>query len=202
MTRVIFQAPRSWEMRKNQPVLQACIPARRLHSKLPQMHPSATVSASSASCTVAWHGHCRRPALRAWINEYLCDPEVALQTPKPRKIQRHEKVTQKWLSGCRWKLLKSYSKVTQNWLFRPFLTLLSNFWVTFTGAPKVAFESLFRVFEFFGVWGSVGLRWRSTPRKSFDASLRTLFSSIWAFTLYAFASVIFNAAIFWPFLRP
>ena len=24
-----------------------------------------------------------------------CDPEVALQTPKPRKIQRHEKVTQK-----------------------------------------------------------------------------------------------------------
>ena len=74
---------------------------------------------------------------------YSCDPEVALQTPKPRKIQRHEKVTQKWLSGSRWKWLKSYSKVTQRLLFSTvfvtFESLLSHFhrdpeshfWVTF-----------------------------------------------------------------------
>ena len=31
-----------------------------------------------------------------------CDSEVALQTPKPRKTQTHEKVAQKWLSGPRW----------------------------------------------------------------------------------------------------
>ena len=35
--------------------------------------------------------------LRAEIQAALqgCDPEVLLQTPKPRKIQRHKKVTQK-----------------------------------------------------------------------------------------------------------
>ena len=65
-------------------------------------------------------------------------------------------MTQKWLSGSRWKRLKSYSKVTQVEKVT-FESLLSNFWVTFTGTPKVTFESLFRVFELFGVWGSVGL---------------------------------------------
>ena len=88
---------------------------------------------------------------------WSCDPEVVLQTPKPRKIQRHEKVTQKWLSGSQWKWLKSDSKVTKTVEKVTFESLLSNFWVTFTETPKVTFESLFRVFEFFGVWGSVGL---------------------------------------------
>ena len=37
-----------------------------------------------------------------------------------------------------------------------FESVLSNFWVTFAGSPKVTFESLFCVFEISGVWGSVG----------------------------------------------
>ena len=37
-----------------------------------------------------------------------------------------------------------------------FESLLSNFWVTLAGSPKVTFESPFCVFEFSGVWGSVG----------------------------------------------
>ena len=52
------------------------------------------------------------------------DPEVLLHTPKPRKIQRHQKVTQKWVSGPRPKWLKGYLQVTQkrlkSWFFRPF----------------------------------------------------------------------------------
>ena len=64
-----------------------------------------------------------------------CDPEVALQTPKPWKIQSDSKVTQKWLKsdfpGFRWKWLKSYSKVTQKWRKRSKKSLLSHFWVTF-----------------------------------------------------------------------
>ena len=36
------------------------------------------------------------------------------------------------------------------------------------------------------------LCWRSTPRKSVDTGFRTTFSSMWAFKLYAFASVIFT----------
>ena len=55
------------------------------------------------------------------------------------------------------KLLKSDSKVTKTVEKVTFESLLSNFRVTFTGTPKVTFESLFRVFEFFGLWGSVGL---------------------------------------------
>ena len=47
-------------------------------------------------------------------------------------------------------------KVTHKFFFT-FESLLSNFWDAFTGTPKVTFESLFRLFEFFGVWGSVGL---------------------------------------------
>ena len=61
----------------------------------------------------------------------------------------------KWLSGSRWKWLKSYSQVTQKLflliVFATIESLLSNFWVTFTETPKVTFESLFRVFEFFRV---------------------------------------------------
>ena len=66
-------------------------------------------------------------------------------------------MTQKWLSGSRQKWLKSCSKVTLSTVFVTFESLLSNFWVTFAGTPKVTFESLLLVFEFFGVWGSVGL---------------------------------------------
>ena len=46
-----------------------------------------------------------------------CDPPFPLQTPKPQKIQRHKKVTQKLLSGSRPKWLKSYVKVAQKWPF-------------------------------------------------------------------------------------
>ena len=92
-----------------------------------------------------------------WLK--LCDLEVlTLQTPKPRKTQRHEKVTQKWLSGSRQKWLRSYSKVTQKWRKRSKKTLSGNFWVTFAGTLKVTFELLFRDFEFFRVYGSVGSR--------------------------------------------
>ena len=101
-----------------------------------------------------------------------CEPEVALQTPKLREIQRHEKVTQKWLLGVLVKVtqkkLKSESKVTTNgWK--------SYFWVTFgslsPGPPEVTFESLFRVFEFVGVWGSVGL----LPGHKFSAKIPDTF---------------------------
>ena len=51
--------------------------------------------------------------LPEWMGHTHSDPEVPLQTPKPRKIQRHRKVTQKWLLGLRPKWLKSYLKVTQ-----------------------------------------------------------------------------------------
>ena len=45
-------------------------------------------------------------------------------------------------------------KAAQEWLVWPFSSLLSNLWVTFTGAPKVTFESLFFVsLIFFGIWG-------------------------------------------------
>ena len=63
-----------------------------------------------------------------------------LQTPKNQKIQRHKKATQKLLLGSRPKWLKSYLKVTQKWLFGPFSSLLSNFWVTLAGSPKITFE--------------------------------------------------------------
>ena len=53
------------------------------------------------------------PIWRVPFSFLPCDPEVLLQTPKPRKIQRHRKVTQKWLLGLRPKWLKSYLKVTQ-----------------------------------------------------------------------------------------
>ena len=53
----------------------------------------------------------RKVPAALWV--WPCDPEVPLQTPKPRKIQRHKKVTQKWLLGLRPKWLKSYLKVTQ-----------------------------------------------------------------------------------------
>ena len=44
------------------------------------------------------------------------------------------------------------AKVTQS----DFCDPLSHFWVTLAGTPKVTFESLFCVFELFGVWGSMG----------------------------------------------
>ena len=75
-----------------------------------------------------------------------------------QKIQRHKKVTQKWLSGPRPKWLK----VTYKWLKSDFLggskvtfeSLLSKFWVTLVGAPRATFESLFFyvcIFRGFGV---------------------------------------------------
>ena len=79
------------------------------------------------------------------------------QTPENSKTQKSDskvtfglpaKVAQKWL--------KSDSKVTFWTVFVTFESLLSNFWVTLAGSPKVTFESLFCVFEFSGVWGSVG----------------------------------------------
>ena len=42
---------------------------------------------------------------------------------------------------------------------------------------------------------------RNTPRKSVDAGFHTTFYSIWAFTLYAFASVNFYAVSCTHFLR-
>ena len=65
-----------------------------------------------------------------------CDLEVLLQTPKPRKIQRRKKVTQKWLLGLRPKWFKSYLKVTQKKTRSDFSDRFSYFWVTFK------FESL------------------------------------------------------------
>ena len=69
------------------------------------------------------------------------------------------------------KLLKSDSTVTTTVEKVTFEPLSSHFRATFEslspGPPKVTFESLLRVFEFFGVWGSVGLlpghlRWAKT----------------------------------------
>ena len=85
---------------------------------------------------------------------------------RPRNPEKF-KVTQKWLKSDFWGSGQSDSKVTKKWLksnqkvtfltvLVTFESLLSNFWVTLAGAPKVTFESLFRVFEFFGVSGSVG----------------------------------------------
>ena len=55
-------------------------------------------------------------------------------------------------------LLHSDSKEAFCILFVTFIKtrLLSNFWVTLAGTPKVAFESLFCVFEFSGAWGPAG----------------------------------------------
>ena len=84
---------------------------------------------------------------KLWLGSSPTDP----QTPKHSKTRRSDskvtfgvpvKVTQKLLRSD-----KNGRKVT-------FESLLSHFWV---GTPKITFESLFRVFECFGVWGSVGL---------------------------------------------
>ena len=91
--------------------------------------------------------------LKLWPANSPTDP----QTPENSKTQKSDskvifglpaKVTQK--------LLKSDSKVTETVEKVTFESLLSNFWVTLAGSPKVTFESLFCVFEFAGVWGSVG----------------------------------------------
>ena len=92
--------------------------------------------------------------LGLWPGSSPADP----QTPKNSKTQKSDsKVTFGVPVKVTQKLLKSDSKVTKTVEKVTFESLLSNFWVTFTGTPKVTFESLFRVFEFFGVWGSAGL---------------------------------------------
>ena len=118
---------------------------------------------TSGKALSEWKGHSRSSgrfpghSRSSSQNSETCDPEVALQTPKPRKIQRHEKVTQKWLSGSRWMWLKSYSKVTQKLLFRPFLSLLSHFWVTFEsdspGPRKSLLSHFFVSLNFSGFGG-------------------------------------------------
>ena len=82
--------------------------------------------------------------------------------PNPRnsKTQKSDsKVTFGLPTKVTQKLLKSDSNVTFGTVFVTFETLFSNFWVTLAASPKVTFESLFCVFEFSGVWGSVG-EWR------------------------------------------
>ena len=58
---------------------------------------------------------------------YCCDPEVALQTPKLRKIQRHEKVTQKSKWGLSNGRLKSLLRFVCN---RLQLGTFVAFWAT------------------------------------------------------------------------
>ena len=62
-------------------------------------------------------------------------------------------MTQKWLSGFRWKRLRSYSKVTQKWRKR-------SFWVTLESlSPEPRQWLLYHFFvslNFLGVSGSVG----------------------------------------------
>ena len=89
----------------------------------------------------------------------VCDLEVVLQTPKPRKLND----TRKWLESDFWGPGQSDSKVTYKrfkvtfWtILATFESLLNDFWVTLAGTPKVTFESLFCVFELSDVSGSVG----------------------------------------------
>ena len=80
-----------------------------------------------------------------------------LQTPENSKTQKGDsKVTFGLPAKMTQELLKSDSKVTKTVGKSNFWVTLSNFWVTLAGSPKVTFESLFCVFEFSGVWGSVG----------------------------------------------
>ena len=85
---------------------------------------------------------------------------------RPRSPEKF-KDTKKWLKSDFWSSGQSDSKVTKKWLksdengpkshfWATLESLLSNFWDTLAGAPKVTFESLFCVFEFFGVSGTVG----------------------------------------------
>ena len=48
------------------------------------------------------------------------------------------------------------ARVTQKWLKSGENGRKSHFWVTLAGSLKATFESLFHVFQFSGVWGSVG----------------------------------------------
>ena len=75
--------------------------------------------------------------------------------PNPRQ-KSNSKVTFGPPSKVTQKLLKSDSKVAKTVEKVTFESLLGNFSVTLAGGPKVTFELLFCVFEFSGVWGSVG----------------------------------------------
>ena len=114
-----------------------------------------------------------RRKVKGGKNHQTCDLEVAIQNPiNIPKTQRHEKVTQKWLSGSRWKWLTSCSKVTQKWRKR---SKKVTFGSLSPGARQSHLESLFRVFEFFGVWGSVGL----LPGHNTKPSSYRVFLELW-----------------------
>ena len=122
-------------------------------SKTPRKSPDKWTFLSLAFCDA--------PSLDTAVVTRKCsstDPE----TPKNSKTQKSDsKVTFGAPAKVTQKLIKSDSKVTKTVQKSHFLvtfeSLLSNFWVTLAGAPKVTFLSLFCVFEFFGVSGSVGL---------------------------------------------
>ena len=97
---------------------------------------------------------------RTWLrNHYPCDPEVALKTPP--QTQRNSKMRKKWLESDFPGLGGSDSKATRKWLRSDFSDRFRQFWVTFESlfaeTWKVTLESLFRIFEFFPAWASVGL---------------------------------------------
>ena len=92
-------------------------------------------------------------ALLLWPAISPTDPD----TPENSKTQKSDsKVASGLPAKVTKKLLKSDSKVTKTIEIITFESLLSNFWDSLAGSPKATFESLFCVFEFSGVSGSVG----------------------------------------------